>query len=42
MPNFKTKKKISREQRKMRSYRIIFVVISVVVLATMLLSLVAR
>jgi predicted nucleic acid-binding Zn ribbon protein len=42
MSKAKNTKKMSREQRKTRTYQIIFVVVSVLVLLTMLLQLVAK
>ncbi len=38
----KIAKKITREQRQTRTYRIVFIVISLIVLSTMLLSLVVK
>ncbi len=42
MASGNTKKKTTKEQRRLRSYRLVFVIISIIVLATMILSLVAR
>ena len=38
----KISKKNTREQRQTRTYRIVFIVISLIVLSTMLLSLVVK
>ncbi len=42
MAKGKNAKKITREQRQTRAYRVIFIVISVIVLSTMLLSLIVK
>ena len=42
MAKGKNTKKITREQRKTRTYQVIFIIISVIVLSTMLLSLIAK
>jgi len=42
MAKGKNAKKITKEQRQTRAYRVIFIVISVIVLSTMLLSLIVK
>ena len=42
MAKGKNAKKMTREQRKTRTYQVIFIVVSVIVLLTMLLSLVEK
>lgn len=42
MAKGKNAKRITREQRQTRAYRVIFIVISVIVLSTMLLSLIVK
>jgi hypothetical protein len=42
MSKGKITKKMTREQRQTRTYRVVFIVISVIVLFTMLMSLIAK
>jgi len=42
MAKGKNVKKTTREQRQTRAYRIVFIIISVIVLSTMLLSLISK
>jgi hypothetical protein len=42
MAKGKTTKKLTRQQRQTRTYQVVFIIISAIVLSTMLLSLVAK